>query len=62
MPGIPRSSAKTSVFCGFLPVFEKGAVTLHQEIDGITQGAGGKQRGKTPRFTAGSLSLTHDNL
>ncbi|WP_395647282.1 hypothetical protein [Terricaulis sp.] len=62
MRGIRRDIAKTGVFSGFSAIFSKGAVTLHQELNGITQHAGGENKAQSQAFTGGSLSLTQDNL
>jgi hypothetical protein len=43
MRGIPRDIAEIHVFSGFLAIFSKGAVTLHQEMNGITHTAAGEE-------------------
>jgi hypothetical protein len=47
MQGIRPDIAKKRVFRGFSAIFSRGAVTLHQEMSGITQSAGGEKSRKT---------------
>jgi hypothetical protein len=47
MQGIRPDIAKNHVFRGFSAIFSRGAVTLHQEMSGITRCAGGEKSGKT---------------
>jgi hypothetical protein len=62
MQGIRPDIAKNHVFRGFSAIFSRGAVTLHQELNGITQRPAVMRVVRNPHFTGGSLSLTHDNL
>jgi hypothetical protein len=57
MQGNPRDSGKNPHFSGFLAHLWRSAVTLHQEMSGITRHAGGEERPfKSRTLTGGSLS------
>lgn len=56
MRGIPYDIAKMRIFSGFSAISERGAVTLHQEMSGITQKPAVRRGVKSPRYTGGSLS------
>jgi hypothetical protein len=49
MPGNPPGLSKIVVFRGFLAHFGDGAVTLHQEMNGITRWPAAEMRFKNPR-------------
>jgi len=60
MQGNRLKAAKTREKCRFLPVSGVGAVTLHQELDGISEAPALKRVFAETSLNGGSSSLTHE--